>query len=245
VKYLEVKHKDKTIRGFLHGNNKSDVVLIFHGFTGNKVDHHGMIKTFAQDIAFSGFSTYRFDFLGSGDSDGNFFEEESISSQIEQAKTVIQSFVEKKYKIHIFAFSMGGVVATHLLNDKNIQSLFLLSPAGNFNEILKKMIAQSGKRHTDGAEINGFHISNEFIEEAKTFSYFDDICYFKGPVQLVQGTKDQYVSKESFLSYKSIFKNCYAVWIENADHCYSEISTTESVRKEIINFYGKIKNMAI
>ena len=120
MKYLEVKHKDKTIRGFLHGNNKSDVVLIFHGFTGNKVDHHGMIKTIAQDIAFSGFSTYRFDFLGSGDSDGNFFEEESISSQIEQAKTVIQSFVEKKYKIHIFAFSMGGVVATHLLNDKNI-----------------------------------------------------------------------------------------------------------------------------
>ena len=40
MKYLEVKHKDKTIRGFLHGNNKSDVVLIFHGFTGNKVDHH-------------------------------------------------------------------------------------------------------------------------------------------------------------------------------------------------------------
>ncbi len=41
---------------------------------------------------------------------------------------------------------MGGVVATHLLNDKNIQSLFLLSPAGNFNEILKRMITQSGKK---------------------------------------------------------------------------------------------------
>ena len=80
MKYLEFEHDKKTIRGFLHGENAEDVVLLMHGFMGNKVDHHFMMKTFAQDIAQEGFMSYRFDFLGCGDSDGEFFEEESIDA---------------------------------------------------------------------------------------------------------------------------------------------------------------------
>ncbi len=244
MKYLEFEHDKKTIRGFLHGENAEDVVLLMHGFMGNKVDHHFMMKTFAQDIAQEGFMSYRFDFLGCGDSDGEFFEEESIASQIEQARSIVRQFKKKGFRVHLFAFSMGGVVASHTAKTEDIASLFLLSPAGNFDEILPAMIAM-GKECEDGAEFNGFHISGKFMKEAHDFPYFEGIENYKNAVKIVQGSRDQYVSEESLKHYQSCFDNCETVIVENADHCYSTVLTTESVRKEIKKFYGKIKNLGV
>lgn len=233
----------KAIRGFEYDARSKDIVLVFHGFMGNKCDHHFMMKTFCEDIVQCGFRAYRFDFLGSGDSDGSFFEEERITSQLEQGRMLIDSYVRENYNVHIFAFSMGGVIASHLANEKDVKSLFLLSPAGNFNEILTGMLMQ-GRACDDGYEFNGFHIHPDFIEEVATFPYFEGIgC--KGMVKIVQGSSDQYVSKDSRQTYQASFKQCECVEIPNADHCYSTLAHTQLVRKEIVSFYGKIKNMAI
>ena len=68
---------------------------------------------------------------------------------------------------------------------------------------------------------------------------------YKNAVKIVQGSRDQYVSEESLKHYQSCFDNCETVIVENADHCYSTVLTTESVRKEIKKFYGKIKNLGV
>lgn len=242
MKYKEIKIQDKTIRGFLHEGTGHDIVCIIHGFMGNKADHHFMLRTFGDDICQEGFSVYRFDFLGSGDSDGSFFEEESIKSQIEQCQYIVRQFQKENYKVHLFAFSLGGVIASHVAKKMNVESLFLLSPAGNFDEILFQMTRDS--MDESNLEVNGFKINPKLMEESKNFEYFSGIDRYRGPIKIVQGTEDQYVTMESLDNYKKAYTGAEVVLIPDADHCFSRISYTESVRKEVHDFYGRIKNLA-
>ncbi len=242
MQFKEIIVNDKAIRGFLHEGKSNDVVCIVHGFMGNKSDHHFMFRTFGDDICQEGFSVYRFDFLGSGDSDGTFFEEESINSQINQCKCVVRQFQKENYKVHLFAFSLGGVIASHVAKEIKVESLFLLSPAGNFDEILFQMTSDSIDKNN--LEVNGFKINPKLMEESRNFEYFNGIDRYQGPVKIVQGTNDQYVKMKSLHNYKKAYAKAEIVLVSEADHCYSKVSYTESVRKEIHDFYGKIKNLA-
>lgn len=240
MEYKEFSFLGKKIRGFFYPSYGNDLVLVLHGFTGNKADHHFMLKQFAECIHACGYSCYRFDFLGAGDSDGLFHEEASIASQIEQVKVLVNEFQKEGYRVHLFAFSLGGVIASHIAKQENIASLFLLSPAGNFNEVLKKMLQQA-QPIEDGYDYSGFIIQTAFIQEANEFPHFDNIASYQGFVKLVQGDNDQFVSKESMENYRRSYKNIETVVIKNADHCFSSLQATNCVRKEIMNFYGKIK----
>lgn len=243
MEYASFDLYGKVIRGFQYDVDSQDIVIVLHGFMGNKSDHHFMLKTFCEEIVKAGFNAFRFDFLGSGDSDGSFYEEMRIASQLKQGEMLIDAYEKKGYRVHLFAFSLGGVIASHLASHRNIQSLFLLSPAGNFNEILSGMLSM-GKPCSDGYEFNGFHIHPDFIKEAEVFPYFEGLDYSQ-PVKIVQGTKDQYVSSESLSLYQARFTQCEVKEIEDADHCYSTLEHTQLVREEIECFYGKIKNLAI
>lgn len=231
MKYREIEFESKKIRGFFYENG-FDLVLVFHGFTGNKVDHHGMLRTFSEEIVEMGYSVFRFDFLGCGDSDGTFYEDESIAYQIQQGIYLVHQFRQEGYNVHLFGFSLGGIIAAHTAVKTQASSLFLLSPAGNFHEILPMMLNEK-------QEVNGFMISDSLIQEAQQFSYFDGIFDYEGNVKIVQGNQDQYVSFASYKKFKEGFKKGEGILIEKADHCFSSTLLSNQVRKEIRNFYGK------
>lgn len=236
MKYREFVCRNKIIRGFFYEGTCRELVIVVHGFTGNKVDHHRMLKTFTEEIVSCGYAAYRFDFLGSGDSDGKFFEEEGIAHRIDQMLYLVDEFQKEGYKVHLMGFSLGGVICAHSAKSRRIESLVLLSPAGNFPEIIDQMCGDI----KGIPEVNGFQINPEFIKEAKSFPYFAGIEDCCGLVKLIQGTKDQYVSMESLENFRRCFPESETVMVEGADHCYSSARFTEAVRKEIRNFYGKI-----
>lgn len=236
MKYREFQYENKTIRGFFYEGAVRELVLVAHGFTGNKVDHHRMLKIFTEDIAACGYAAYRFDFLGNGDSDGDFLEEKGIAHQIQQLLYLAEEFEKEGYQIHLMGFSLGGVICAHAAKCRTVRSLLLLSPAGNFHEIIDQMCEK-----TYGIpEVNGFGIHPRLLTEAKTFPYFEGLAGCCELVKLIQGTNDQYVSRASLAHFQSCFPGCETVLVEGADHCYSSAAFTEAVRKELKDFYGKI-----
>ncbi|MCI6811472.1 MAG: alpha/beta fold hydrolase [Lachnospiraceae bacterium] len=236
MKYREFVYRNKIIRGFFYEGTGREVVIVVHGFTGNKVDHHRMLKTFTEEIVSCGYAAYRFDFLGSGDSDGEFFEEEGIVHRIDQMQYLVDEFKKEGYKVHFMGFSLGGVICAHTAKTRRIESMVLLSPAGNFPEIIDQMCGDI----KGIPEVNGFQINPKFIEEAKSFPYFEGIEDCCSLIKLIQGTKDQYVSMESLENFQRSFPESETVMVKGADHCYSSVRFTETARKEIKNFYGKI-----
>lgn len=230
MQYDEIKIEKQIVRGFFYACDSQQLVLLFHGFTGNKFDHHGMLRKYAEVIHALGYNVYRFDFLGSGDSDGTFKEDMRIEKEIQTAKRIISHFEKKGYQVHLFGFSLGGVIASQVLTP-DIQSCFLLSPAGNFDDIIDLMIDEH-------LECNGFVVDQEFVNEAKQFAYYD-LPKYENPITLVIGTKDQYVTLQSAKCYQDHFSQLHIHLIYGSDHCFSTQAYTDQVIEQIQTFYGE------
>ena len=56
----------------LHRRREKSWSLLCHGFTGNKIDFNRLLVQAARALAQSGLNALRFDFMGSGDSSGDF-----------------------------------------------------------------------------------------------------------------------------------------------------------------------------
>jgi uncharacterized protein len=94
-------------------NKQYPAMIILHGFTGYKEEAH--LEGLADALARNGFTTIRFDCSGSGDSEGNFEKNYSMSNYLGDIKNVYNYLRELEYvdknKIGIVGHSMGGLLA--------------------------------------------------------------------------------------------------------------------------------------
>ena len=111
-------NKEQHLNGVLHSPANSDAlcpaVVLFHGFTGTKVEPHRIFVKTARELTALGFYALRFDFRGSGDSGGD-FSEMTISGEISDAIKSIDVLTAMQgvdpERIGILGLRMGGGVA--------------------------------------------------------------------------------------------------------------------------------------
>ena len=91
-KAVEIESRNLTLRGMLHipdnAPGKVPVVCIFHGFTGTKVEPHFIFVKLSRRLEKTGIASLRFDFGGSGESDGD-FEDMTILTELDDAKAIL------------------------------------------------------------------------------------------------------------------------------------------------------------
>ena len=137
-KAVELKSQGLTLRGMLHmpdsATHKVPVVVIFHGFTGNKMEPHFIFVKLSRMLEKKGIASVRFDFGGSGESDG-YFINMTLSGEIRDAHNILD-YVKKldgidPERIGLVGLSMGGSVASALAGERKdeINSLCLWAPA--------------------------------------------------------------------------------------------------------------------
>lgn len=110
---------------------KCPVVIIMHGFMGNK---DGMLeKLIADKLAQNGIATVKFDFNGHGESEGE-FSGMTVPNEIEDAKLVYEYVKSLPFvgDIALTGHSQGGVVASMTAGDlgaDGVKCVVLLAPA--------------------------------------------------------------------------------------------------------------------
>jgi len=139
-----------TLRGMEHIPEKSldekvPAVILFHGFTGTKLEPHRLFLKISRALEKQGIASFRFDFLGSGESDGD-FEEMTVSKEIEEAHAIVD-FVKRDgridpSRIYLLGLSMGGLVASVVAGERpnDVAKLILMAPAGNMYELITETI---------------------------------------------------------------------------------------------------------
>jgi alpha/beta superfamily hydrolase len=97
-KAVEIQSRNLTLRGMLHipegVSGKVPIVCIFHGFTGNKMEPHFIFVKLSRMLEARGIASIRFDFGGSGESDGDFIDM-TISHELEEAIDFFKFYQEK------------------------------------------------------------------------------------------------------------------------------------------------------
>ncbi|WP_027468531.1 alpha/beta hydrolase family protein [Deefgea rivuli] len=178
-------------------------VLMLHGFTGNRIEYTYFFVTLARVLAARGIAVFRFDFLGCGESDGE-FANISVASQVAQTQHLLAHLAANypQYARHVLGFSMGGLVAlqTALVDSAAMRSMTLLAPAANLAQLVESVAsANSAAHHTDRTDCVDFlalEINQTFRQELAQLAPFSGLATLNIPTLVVHGQLDQAVPVE-------------------------------------------------
>jgi len=239
--------------GILHTGNckeKGPGVVLFHGFTGNKIEPHRLFVKIGRKLASNGINVFRFDFYGSGDSEGEFIEM-TFSGEVEDALTAVdfmrgQAYIDPS-RVGILGLSMGGAIASYVAGIRNdIKSVVLLSSVADLTPLAERVKIQYPEERlkSDGfVDYSGWQLGIKFIEELPNIKPVERIKNFNGPVLIIHGSKDELVPVDSAHSYYNALKGrdveTRLIIIEDADHTYNSVIWERQVLDYVSDWFCK------
>lgn len=242
-KYVEIKKDNGTIRGMLHlpeGTDKNRTVpgvILYHGFTGNRMEPSFMFVRFSRLLAEHGIASARFDFMHSGESDGS-FEKMTLSGELTDAQDILDFFSSLEMidteKIFLLGLSMGGSIAGYTagMNSSRIRGLLLWAAAGEmsiFIEEREKQVA-SGEIAGNPMDLDGLLLGENFITDVKTLQIMQISKLYSGPVSIIHGTGDETVPHGVAALYKGLYGSRASMHlISGADHTFKSIEWSKEL----------------
>lgn len=205
--HVEFSIQGSKIFGVIHrpiGEEKPPVVLFCHGLAGHKIGKHRMYVQLAESLSHVGIASFRFDFRGSGDSEGE-FAEMSMQGEIEDAVKALEIIRELPYvnhsRIGIFGRSFGGAIAVYAAHRFGMaKSMVFWAPVYNgdqWEEQWEKVETQQideESRH-ELMRINGQMPSMSFYKELFAMNLEEELkSLSKIPMLIIHGEKDPLVS---------------------------------------------------
>lgn len=253
---VEIESRGMILRGSLHipdsfkpgsceNTGRLPIVIILHGFAGNKTGPHFIFVKLSRMLEKMGMASLRFDFAGSGESDGDFIDM-TVLGELEDAKNMLDfartlDFVDTD-RISLVGLSMGGAVASMLASARksNVHSLCLWAPAGNMGEIVVNNFIGAGYPEYErkgGYDIDGLTVGRKFVEEVAGLDIYQSAAGYDKRVLLIHGDKDEVVSIEASKKYLGYYGEKAGLKVVNgADHTFNRSEWEEQVLKATAEF---------
>lgn len=246
--YVEVIRDGITLRGMLHIPEgiigKVPGVVIYHGFTGNRIEKRCLFVKLSRALERAGIANVRFDFYGSGESDGE-FEDMTPETELKDAKTILDymrslDFVDKG-RVGICGFSYGGYIGGITAGDNEdiVKSLCLWAPAGTIGEAFKARMAEGVKLDDNLYDIGGIKLNKAVAEAASRINAYIRVAAYSRKVCIIHGSKDEAVSDEVVLKYRNIIKNSELHTIEGANHTFERVDWRKELLDITVSFFKR------
>ena len=207
---------------------KCPVVIIMHGFMGNK---DGMLEKLTADkLAQNGIATVKFDFNGHGESEGE-FSGMTVPNEIEDAKLVYEYVKSLPFvgDIALTGHSQGGVVASMTAGDlgaDGVKCVVLLAPAAVLrDDAIRGSTMGARYNPLDPPELiplfGGLKLGGEYIRTAFSLPIYETARKYTGPACIIHGTGDQVVPYTYGERYHYIWPDSELHILHAADHGFS------------------------
>lgn len=253
-RYVECKRGDLTLRGMAHipenTEEKVPALLMIHGFTANKVGFSFQFVKIARELEKKGIAVFRFDFSGSGESDGE-FKDVTLSNEIEDGLAIIDYIKSLDYidesRISVMGMSFGGVVGSMLggLRKDDIHSLFLSSSATTFVDDIKAGHVQGYKiddevRRKGYIDLRGHQVGIGYAEDALKHDIYGVASNFDKNVLLMHIEGDAMVPLDCSKKYLDIYGDkAELVVVPGDSHSYDSVEKIELLEAHMIDFFEK------
>jgi alpha/beta superfamily hydrolase len=178
------------------------VIVMSHGFTDDKVCDNRLFVRFARQAGEQGFAVLRFDFAGSGDSEGE-FADMTVSGEIQDLESALD-FVSRfsglnDSLIYLVGYSLGGAVALSVAaRDPRVKGCVGWAPVSHLETVFRGILGEEAfAAAAQGCIVrcrNGeknFFLKPAFFSDLKRHAPMSDIARLTPrPALLIQGTED-------------------------------------------------------
>ncbi|MBR9701328.1 alpha/beta hydrolase [Candidatus Pacearchaeota archaeon] len=247
MKQIKIKNEhNENLIGVLHeANNKKEIVIICHGFPGDKDE--GFIKKFCENLQEADINAFRFDFSGFGESQGKIM---STTKRISDLKKVVGYFNKKDFNVGLIGHSRGGTVSI-LFSSKNKNIKFVICIAGEANtkKFLQKIFPHQRKQILKGKMFyygskrgKQFPVTPATIKDLESYKPLNAVKYITCPILFVHGQEDISINpKASEDLYQKANHPKKIKFYKNVDHNFSNPKDLEKMIKDCIKWIKGLK----
>lgn len=220
------------------GEGPFPAVVFLHGFTGNKAESHRIFVQQARRLARIGIASLRFDFRGSGDSEGE-FRDMTISGEIADARAAFSWVVSRQdadpNRLGLLGMSLGGLVAAFAAAERqDLRALVLWNPVADAAAAReRRRTATSDAELREFGVVNnaGYAVGLNFLAELDRLDPVSALAPTQVPVLIVNGTADDVVPPSDSRAYRDALSakgaRCRLHEIHGADHTFTAFPWTE------------------
>ncbi len=230
---------------------KTPAVLICHGLAGHKTGRYRLYVALSERLAQAGIASLRFDFRGSGDSEGQ-FAEITLEDQISDAQVALNYLMQApsidKKRIGLFGRSVGGVVAIIAAGrSSGVKSLGVWAPLFDgrqwkSNWELVKNNSVTAAQAEELMRVNGQTSNKAFLHQLFSVQMNKELDPIKNvPFLHLHGEKDLVVDITHAGDYKVGRKDAFAksqfILLPNSDHDFSYVPEQKLAIEDTVNWF--------
>ncbi len=228
------------------GGRRTPGVIFFHGFTGDRMESHWLFVKCSRALAGAGIASLRFDFYGSGESEGE-FREATVEGEIRDAGAAVEFFERQQgidaRRLGVLGLSLGGAIAASVAHRMRARALVLWAALAHPSHL--RALSEMSTKPIPGAggarEYSGHEVSSRFLEPIDRFAPLKAIARFNGPTLIIHPEKDEFLPlshpEAYFQSAGSATKE--KVIIPGADHTFTSIAWEGEVIGRTVQWFGR------
>lgn len=184
--YSELDYNGNLLRGFHDKANDEVVAIITHGIGGNKLGHKFIFKQFADYANKNQISVLRYDFAGTGESDGDFADTRH-SDQTNQVELIIEEAIKLGYKkIVLCSTTIGCYSVWHAKNTNNVVAYVNWNPIFNYDRYEQNSLKHANE---DGSmDMKGLYTKPSYTQDLGLLDRI--VPKLELPVLILQGERD-------------------------------------------------------
>ncbi|MCL5671285.1 MAG: lysophospholipase, partial [Acidobacteria bacterium] len=202
--------RGKLLRGMIHRpagtGGQVPGVVFFHGFTGDRMESHWIFIKCARALAREGIASLRFDFYGSGESEGA-FQQATLQTEIADARSAVHFMQRQKGiaadRLGLCGLSLGGCVAACIARAAGAKALVLWSAVAH-PAILQELSKKLGKpepNHPGNFEYDARRISARFLRDAEKVDPLAAVHRFTKPTRIIHPGEDKTVPRSHAVDF--------------------------------------------
>lgn len=210
-------------------------VILLHGFTGNRTESHRSFVLLARRLCAAGVACLRFDFRGSGESQGD-FAEMTAGREVEDAVAAADYLRRQPgldpERVMLLGFSMGGLVASLALEQVRPHRLALWAPA--LPELWLGYL-RGGVLPPHVTDAGGWPLGRDFLQEMLRLRPLDAAARWGGVARVFHGDADQVCPVAWGVKYAQAL-GCDLTAIPDAGHTFDSLEGVEWLHRETVRF---------
>ncbi len=242
----------KWLRGMIHvpgavqPRHRVPGVVFFHGFTGDRMESHWIFVKCARALAQAGIASLRFDFYGSGESEGE-FREVTLQGELEDGEVAVEFLRRQKgvnwRRLGLLGLSLGGTIAASLASRARARAVVLWAALAH--PVQLRALAETTTKPIPGAggtrEYSAHEVSPRFLDNLDKVDPLNSIAHFKGPILIIHPEKDEYLPlshpEDYFQAASTAIKE--KVVISGADHTFTSVPWEREVIERTVEWFRK------